>query len=133
MSSLVYDLNEKNFMIYAMKHYDSPHCTLSEFDEDLKRVKWIKRLIGRYETTGELKERMILNHITVLSNVFGADFTTRLLLFKLDQERYPIIKAFLLYLQYLPREQVVRYIDGNTVNLKDITMNQQVVDRLRII
>ena len=66
---MIENLNDDNFIIYAMKAYDRPNCVMSEFEEDLSRIKYVKRLIKRYKTTGELKERLILNHIIVLSNV----------------------------------------------------------------
>jgi len=131
MSTIVYDLNDENFMIYAIKHYDSPNCFMHEFEEDLKRVKYIKRLIGRYLVNGELKERLILNHIIVLSNVFGVEFTTRLLFYKAEPEQYSVLKAFLLHLQYLPKNMTLRYIRGVEVNLNEIMMDQTVIDHLR--
>ena len=60
---MILDLNDDNFMFYAMKAYESPKCIMSEFEEDLKRIKYVKRLIKRYKATGEIKERLILNHI----------------------------------------------------------------------
>ena len=77
------DLNDENFLLFAMKAYESPTCILSEFEEDLKRIKYVKRLIKRYKTTGELKERLILNHLIILSNVFGTKNSVRMLFYKL--------------------------------------------------
>ena len=87
------DLNDDNFLIFAMKCYDSPKCIMSEFEEDLKRIKYIKRLIKRYRTTGELEERLILNHLIILSNVFGTKNAVRMLFYKIDKEDYNILKT----------------------------------------
>jgi hypothetical protein len=118
-------------MIYAMKHYDSPHCVLHEFEEDLKRVKYIKRLIGRYLSTGELKERLLLNHIIILANVFGVEFTTRMLFYRTDPDHHPVIKTFLLYLQYLPSSMKLSTIRGETIDIKSIQLDMNVVQILR--
>ena len=102
------DLNDDNFVLYAAKHYENPTCSpLDEFYDDLQRFKYIKRLFSRYEANGELRERLILNHLIVLYNVFGIDATTRMLLFRIDQEYYSILKTFLVYLNYLPNHQMV--------------------------
>lgn len=117
-------LTEANFMLYAAKHYDNPHCfDISEFNEDLNRFKYIKRLFSRYRDTGELKERLILNHIIILYNLFGVEATTRMLFFKLP-EYYPYLKPFLLMLNYLPKQ--VDY-----VHTDEIVMDMGVVERLR--
>jgi hypothetical protein len=130
MQNIVYDLNDENFMIYAIKHYDSPHCVLHEFEEDLKRVKYIKRLIGRYLSTGELKERLLLNHIIILSNVFGPDFTSRMLLLKGEPEHWPVIKTFLIYLNYLPQSLRISSIRGESINLNDIPFDEEALEIL---
>jgi len=108
----IYDLNKDNLMLLAAKHYDSPHCIMSEFEEDFKRVKYIKRLISRYHNTGDLKERLILNHIIILGNVFGADFTSRLLFYQLDEAHYEVIKTFLIYLGYISQDHIIMTING---------------------
>jgi len=75
-------LDDTNFMLYAAAHYDNPQCyDTDEFYDDLKRFKYLKRLLNRYKETGELKERLILNHLTVIYNVFGSTPATRLLFF----------------------------------------------------
>ena len=85
-----------------MQHYDNPQCVeVEEFNDDLRRIKYIKRLFRRFETTGELKKHLILNHIILLYNVFG-DAATPLLFFKLEKNYWPVLKAFLLFLDRLP-------------------------------
>lgn len=100
------NLTDDNFMMYAIKSYNSPNCIMSEFEDDMKRLKYIKRLIKRYKATGELKERLILNHIIVLSNVFGTEACVRMLFYKFDPEDYSILKTFLLFLNYMPKTVV---------------------------
>jgi len=125
------DLNENNFLIYAMKCYNTPNCIMSEFEGDLKRIKYIKRLIRKYKATGNLKERLILNHIIVLSNVFGTEATVRMLFYKIDSSDYHILKTFLLFLSYMP--QIVIGIRGRNINSSDITVDLDVGQRLRSI
>jgi len=96
-------INDENFMFYASQIYDNPQClSEEEFDEDLNRIKYIKRLFYRYEKTGELKLRLILNHIIILNNVFGSEGCSRLLFYKIDEKYYSYLKSFLRYLEYLP-------------------------------
>jgi hypothetical protein len=125
---MIENLNDDNFIIYAMKAYDRPNCIMSEFEEDLSRIKYVKRLIKRYKTTGELNERLILNHIIVLSNVFVIEPSARILFFKIDKEDYDILKTFLLFLNYMPRH--INGISGNHYNSADIGVDVFVGSRL---
>ena len=115
---MVNNLNDDNFMLYAMKAYDKPNAIVSEFEEDLKRIKYVKRLINRYKDTGELKERLILNHIIILSNVFGVEPAVRMLFYKLDVVDYMILKTFLLFLNFMPK--YINGIGGKYINSSDI-------------
>jgi hypothetical protein len=130
---MIDDLNDDNFMIFAMKAYDKPNCVMSEFEEDLKRIKYIKRLIKRYKVWGEeeLKERLILNHIIVLSNVFGVETTVKMLFFKFDPEDYPILKSFLIFLNFMP--QYVKGIKGATISSVDVPVDVFILTKLRTI
>jgi hypothetical protein len=114
-----------------MKAYDKPNCIMSEFEEDLKRIKYIKRLIRRYKITGELKERLILNHLIILTNVFGVESSVKMLFYKLDREDYDILKTFLLFLNFMP--QMIRGIKGININSSDISIDIFVAKRLRSI
>ena len=96
------ELNQENWLIFAIKNYNNPlSVTYSDFEEDLKRFKYIKRLLRRYETTGELKTHLILNHVIVLYNVFD-EAATPLLFYKVEATYWSIIKAFMLFLNRLP-------------------------------
>ena len=96
-------LNKNNFIMYAMKMYTNPQCSdMNEFYEDLNRIKYIKRLLGRYESRGHLRERLLLNQIIILNNVFGSEACCRILFYKIEEKFYSHLKTFLSYLQYLP-------------------------------
>ncbi len=126
---MIDNLHDDNFMIFAMKSYDKPNCIVSEFEEDLKRLKYVKRLIKRYRITGELKERLILNHLIILANVFGVEASVRMLFYKLDRDDYDILKTFLLYLNYMPK--LVLGVKGNNIHSGDISVDLFVAKRLR--
>ena len=94
-------LNEKNYLMFAIKHYDNPQSvTVDDFMEDMKKFKYLKRLLKRYLKTGILRVNLILNHLIILFNVFG-EATIPLLMFKLEEEYYALIKTFLVYLDRL--------------------------------
>lgn len=95
-------LNSDNFILYAMKMYTSTSSGLDEFYEDINRIKYIKRLFIKYKKNHDLKERLILNHIIILQNVFGAEACTRILFHKINKEFHSYLKSFLEYLNYLP-------------------------------
>ena len=92
------ELNENNYMLFGIKFYDNPHAlTKEEFEDDLKRIKYVKRLLKRYKNTGVLKTHLILNHLTVLFNVFG-EAAVPLLFYNLEEDLWPAIKSFLMFL-----------------------------------
>ena len=96
------ELNEDNYIIFAIKHYENPQAiTQEDFFEDMKRFKWIKRLLNKYKNTGELNVHLIVNHFMVLYNVFG-EATTPLLFYKINKELWGVLKTFVLYLGRIP-------------------------------
>lgn len=122
-------LNDSNFVLYASKHYDNPQCfdTL-EFYEDLKRFKYIKRLLNRYVKHGDLKERLILNHMIALNNVFGPVPTVKMLFLKLEgMESY--FKPFLTFLSIMPDR--VEGVGGKTHYTASILSDPEIEKRLR--
>lgn len=123
------DLNEENFMIYAMKCYTTPNCIMSEFEGDIKRTKYLKRLFRRYKVTKTLKERLILNHIILLNNVFGPEACSRILFYRVDERDYDILKTFLLYLNALP--EIVRGINGKTIRTTEIPVDMHIAEILQ--
>lgn len=119
-------LDDDNFILFAAKHYDNPQCYDSEeFFDDLKRFKYLKRLFGKYEETGELRERLILNHLIVLYNVFG-DIATKMLFYKLDGYHGYLI-PFLVLLHRLPDKVVI----DRVIYTSDIPMDNNIVNVLR--
>ena len=122
------DLNEENFMMYAAKAYNSPHYIMSEFEGDIKRTKYLKRLFRRYKVTKSLKERLILNHIILLNNVFGTEATARILFYKIDERDYDILKSFLTYLNLMP--EAIYGINGKNIYSRDIPINEDILEVL---
>ena len=119
-------LNEGNFLIYAMHHYDNPQChSLAEFEEDLKKFLYLKKLLSRYKNNGELRERLILNHIIVLYNIFG-DAATKMLFHKIEENCWDVLVTFLVYLDRMPET-----IPDYNVKLSDITLDEHVIAVLR--
>ena len=95
-------LTDENVNLYQMKAYENPQCfSIDEFMDDMKRIKYIKRLFYRYHTKKILKERLILNHLVVLYNVLGNEACTRILFLKTDEVQYYILKSFLLSLIHI--------------------------------
>ena len=123
------DLNDDNFTIYAMKCYSSTNCVMSEFESDIKRTKYLKRLFRRYKITKSLKERLILNHLILLNNVFGPEATARILFYKTDVRDYDILKTFLDYLDIMP--DFVYGINGKTIVSSEIPLDINVAEILR--
>ena len=122
------DLNDDNFLIYAMKCYNSPHCIMSEFDGDIKRIKYLKRLFRRYKVTKAIKERLILNHIILLNNVFGPEATSRILFYKIEERDYDVLKSFLCYLNIMP--EIIIGINGSDIHSGGIPLDETVSEIL---
>ena len=100
------ELINRNFKLFAAHHYNNHECVdVVEFKQDLNRFKYLKRLLKRYELTGDLQERLILNHLIVLYNVFGIGPCNKMMWFKINEEHWHYIKPFLIYLNYLPEDE----------------------------
>ena len=96
------ELNESNYIMFAIKNYENPQAvTQEDFYEDMKRFKWVKRLLNKYKNTGDLNVHLVMNHFIILYNVFG-EATTPLLFYKLDEDLWSILKTFVIYLGRLP-------------------------------
>lgn len=123
-------LTKDNFILYCARNYDGRHCSSTdEFYEDLRRIRYIKKLITRYITTGELKERLILNHIIILNNVFGPKITVRILYFKLKKQM-KYIKPFLIFLDIFP-DRILNIDEEDSINTDCIEMDQGIIEALR--
>lgn len=97
------ELNEKNFEAYAIRHYSNPQClSIDEFFEDLARFKYVKRLLRKYRETGEIKERLVLNHLISLYNVFPIPAVNHMLFYRIERDLWPVLKPFMIFLSSLP-------------------------------
>jgi len=124
-------LDESNFLLYAAKHYDNPQCyDTIEFYDDMKRFKYIKRLLNRYLEEDDLKERLILNHIIVLYNVFGAEATIRMLFLKCKGMEKQL-KPFLVFLNLLPAKVENIGIENKTIYTNNIDIDLNILKKLR--
>ena len=126
------DLNEGTFLLYAMKEYNNIQCTnIEEFHDDLKKIKYIKRLFNVYINGGQLKERLILNHLIVFYNVFPIQSGTRILFYKIEKSFWPMLKTFLIFLDRMP--ETIDSIRGSVIKSTDIKLDDGIVARLRTI
>jgi hypothetical protein len=118
-------LDDANYMMFAMKHYENPQCSsVEEFHEDMNRIKYLKRLLRKYKTTGVLRERLILNHIIIFYNIFGIEPATRLLFSRIEEDLHPYLKTFIVFLNNLPK-QIPEY------DLLVIPMDTRIIAKLR--
>ena len=126
------DLNEGNFLMYSMKEYNNIQCIdIEEFYDDLKKIKYIKRLFNIYKNDGQLKERLILNHLITWYNVFPTQAGTRILFYKIEEPFWPMLKTFLIFLDRMPDK--IESIRGKTILATDINLDDGIVARLRTI
>ena len=113
-----------------MKYYNNPQCTtVEEFNDDLNKIKYVKRLFNRFLDTGELRTNLILNHLIVIYNVFENEAATRMLFFRVEQKFYSILKPFLIFLSRLP--ETVKGIDGEDIQTSHIPLNETTIKELR--
>ena len=124
------DLNDDNFLLYAMKFYENPQClSESDFNNDLKILKYVKRLLNRYERTRVLKERLMLNHLIMLGNVFPGKVLVRILFLKIPVQYWSELKTFLIFLNYMPEK--IESINGRSIISSDIQINLDIANKLR--
>ena len=114
------ELNNDNFVLFASRPYNNNQCVdVEEFYENMKRFKYLKRLFSLYEQ-GDLQERLVINHLIVLYNVFGIGPANKMIFYKVDEKHWPVLKPFLVFLNYLPESEYV-----------DIPLDQTIVEKLR--
>jgi hypothetical protein len=122
-------LSDENFLILSAKYYRNSQCSSTEeFIEDLKRIKYLKKIFTRYETNQNIDERLVLNHIIILNNVFGPKFLCRILFLKLKKQM-KYVKPFLIYLNLLSDK--IENINGQIYDSVDIEMDEGIIERLR--
>ena len=115
------ELTNGNYMMFALLHYDNPHCKdITEFFEDIKRLHYIRRLFKRYNEDGILKERLVINHLVTFYNVFENKAATRILFYKVEKEYHPVLKTFLVFLNRIPLEKYV-----------EIGLDETIIEKLR--
>lgn len=115
------NLNDDNFLLYAAHNYTNNQCVdAEEFYDDLNRFKYIKRLISRYEQTGDIQERLLINHIVIIFNLFGIEAAKRMMWYKIKEDHWDIIKPVLLYLNYITESEKI-----------EIGLDPLIVERLR--
>lgn len=118
-------ITDDNYIMFAMKMYDNPQCKdMEEFQEDMNRIKYLKRLFKKYKSSGILRERLILNHLIIFTNVFGIVGSSRLLFCRIEKELHPYLKTFLVFLNMLP-EKIPE------IDLMVIPLDKRIIDKLR--
>ena len=113
-------LTPETIDIFALRHYDNRGASKEEFDDDMNRFKYLKRLFRKYDTSKEFKSRLIINHVIILANVFGIEAATTLLFFKIDKQHWSILKTVLIFLNYMPEDEMI-----------DLDTDQNVMEELK--
>ena len=113
-------LTPETIDIFAKRNYDNSGASIEEFEDDLKRFKYLKRLFRKYDTSKDFKSRLIINHVIILANVFGVDAATTLLFFKIDKQHWYLLKTILIFLNYMPEDEMI-----------DIEIDQNVMEELK--
>jgi hypothetical protein len=124
------ELTEENFSMFALSNYDNPGCVgMDEFMDDLKKFKYIKRLLRKENVDKDMRERLILNHIIVLGNLFGIEATTRMLFFKTEEKYWSQLKTFLVFLNYMPLTVIVS--KGIEILDEDVPLDEKILEKLK--
>ncbi len=126
---MLYDLNHDTILIYAIKSYESLNYVKSEFQEDYKAFKYVKRLLQRYRMTGEIREKLLLNHLNLIYNVFGVEAGTRILFYKIEEQDYGALKTFCVFLNTMP-DKIIG-IKGRDIISATIQLDTNLVEMLR--
>jgi len=123
------DLNKENIDIFSELSYKNPQClSYEDFYEDMYRIKYVKRLFNKYNRGGEIKTRLVLNHIIAFYNVFEKRSATRILFFKMEEKYWSLLKTFLLYLSYMP--EIVHGVNGRNIMSEEININIDIFKEL---
>lgn len=121
-----FDLNENTFVLYAAKHYENPHChSTDEFYEDLRRFIQIKKMLTKYRKSGEIKERLFVNHIICIFNIFKPFAASKMIFYKAGEDYYPHIKAVLKHIERCPKMMLIngKVVDTDTIQIDEIFYN----------
>lgn len=128
---MIDSLTNANFLLFAVRSYTPPHFLEQEFFSDLKRIKYVKRIIQKYKRGNELRLRLLLNHIIMLYNVFDTESCTRMLFLKIDEHDHVILKTILLFLGYMPN--VVKDVNGKDYISDDLFIDEIIKQELELI
>ena len=124
------DLNDSNIEPYCIKHYDNPQClAMEDYHNDMRRFKYIKRLLNQFSNDNEIKVRLLLNHIIMVYNIFDNEAATRILFFKIDSKHWDILKTVLIFLNRMPKN--IKGINSRNIIASDIQLNDKIVTMLR--
>lgn len=123
------DLNNKNVLFYAIKSYEGLNYIKSEFQEDYRLFRYVKRLLQRYRATGEIKINLLLNHVNMIYNIFGLEASTRMLFLKIDELDYSALKTVLIFLNKMPT--IVKGINSKNIISSDIPIDMTIANMLR--
>lgn len=125
------ELNDSNIQLYAMTHYDNPSCTdITEFHEDMARIKYLKRLLRKYKADKNIRSRLVFNHLIILYNVFGIDAATNLLFYRLDADLYSALKTYLVFLNLYPTSDSYSYLGD--IDIDDVKLDKDLLDALNL-
>jgi len=123
------DLNDNTIDMYMLRSYMNPQCIgIEEYNDDVSRIKYIKRLLNRYATNGELKEQLLLNHVIIIYNVFGVIPATRILFYNIQEEHWSALKTIMVFLQTMP--DIIKGINGKDILNSDIAVDMNIARRL---
>ena len=125
----MHDLNNDSLLLYAIKAYDKINYVKSEFNEDYKTFRYVKRLLQKYRVTGEIRHTLLLNHLTLIYNVFGIEAGTRILFYKIDEADYSVLKTFCVFLNAMP--DAILGLNGKDIISSDIPLDLKIVELLR--
>ena len=125
----MHDLNNDSLLLYAIKAYDKINYVKSEFNEDYKTFRYVKRLLQKYRVTGEIRHTLLLNHLTLIYNVFGIEAGTRILFYKIDEADYSVLKTFCVFLNAMP--DMILGLNGKDIISSDIPLDLKIVELLR--
>lgn len=117
--TLFTSISDENFILFAAKNYNNPQCIdVDEFYTDLARFKYIKRLLKKYANSGIIQERLLLNHLIIIYNVFGIEAANKMMFYKIEEKYWPVLKTLLIFLNYISESDKIEVpIDLNVANI----------------
>lgn len=128
--NLYSNLTDENIELYCIRHYNNPQCiSVEDYHNDMRRFKYIKRLLNQFHNHGTVKIRLLLNHVIMIYNIFDPEPATRILFFKITEQYWDVIKPLLIHLNLMP--EIVQGINNRDIRSSDIQLNESIVQLLR--